>query len=71
MNHVAAKKTGFKPDEWNTFVIRADGDRWIVNLNGERILEAQDDKSLSGIIGLQYNAGKKIEFRNIKLKPLD
>ena len=70
VNHAAAKKTGHKPDEWNSYVVRVEGDRWIVNLNGEQILDARDSKSLVGHIGLQYNASKKVEFRNMKLKPL-
>ena len=34
------------------------------------MLDGRDPKSKAGHIGLQYNKDKKIEFRNIKLKPL-
>jgi hypothetical protein len=70
VNHVAAKKKGHKAGEWNSYVIRAEGDRWIINLNGETILDAREGKTKGGHIGFQCNADKKIEFRNIKLKPL-
>jgi 3-keto-disaccharide hydrolase len=70
VNHVAAAKTSHQAGEWNSFVIRVQGDRWIVNLNGKQILDATESKSMVGHIGLQCNAEKKIEFRNIKLKPL-
>ncbi len=70
VNHAAAKQKGHNAGEWNSYVIRVQGDRWIVNLNGEQILDARDGKSKIGHIGFQCNADKKIEFRNIKLKPL-
>jgi hypothetical protein len=41
-----------------------------VTLDGKRVLSWNDGKSSSGHIGLQFNPGKKIEFRNIKLKPI-
>jgi len=40
-----------------------------VTLNGKKILDARDAKSKAGHIGLQANKDR-IEFRNIKLKPL-
>ncbi len=70
VGHSAAKKTDHKPDQWNRYQIRAQGGKWTVTLNGEQVLDAYAQKSRAGHIGLQYNPGKKIEFRNIKLKPL-
>ena len=70
VNHVSAKKADFKPDEWNAYEIRVDGDQWSIKLNGKPILAAADGKSKIGHIGMQSN-GFKIEFRNIKLKPLN
>ena len=42
----------------------------MVRLNGEQILDARSEAHRTGHLGLQYNQGKSIEFRNIKLKPL-
>ena len=70
VNHQRARKAAFKAGEWNLFEIEARGSRFVVKLNGRKILDARDAKSKSGHIGLQYNKDNKIEFRNIKLKPL-
>lgn len=69
---VARKKganRGETPD-WRTYVIRAEGPRFSAQLDGKQVIEYTDPKPLlRGFIGLQFNTGK-IEFRNIKLKPL-
>jgi len=71
VNHVATpKKAELRGEQWNSFEIRAEGDLFTVNLNGNKVLEAKDSKSAAGHIGLQYNKENRIEFRNIKLKPL-
>ncbi len=55
---------------WRTFEITADGGRFLVKLDGKPILEYRDPKPIGrGHIGLQFREGK-IEFRNLKLKPL-
>ena len=56
--------------EWNTFDITAQGDHFVVLLNGNKVLDARDAKHASGVIGLQCQRENKIEFRNIKLRPL-
>ncbi len=58
------------PDEWHSYVITAQGDHFLVELDGVPILDGHDAKSRSGFIGLQYNKGKKSEFRNLKVKSL-
>lgn len=55
---------------WQSYEVQLAGDRIIVKLDGKKILDARDTKSLIGHIGLQFNKDKKIEFRNVKLKPL-
>ena len=70
VNHIAAKNTKLNADAWNTMVIRAEGERFVVQVNGQEVLDGRDAKSRIGHIGLQYNKDKKIEFRNIKLRPL-
>ncbi len=70
VNHVRAKKTAFKPGEWNRYEVRVEGDRFVVSLNGKKVLDARQNKSGIGHVGLQYNKDRKIEFQNIKLLPL-
>ena len=58
------------PDEWHTYEITANGGHFLVKLDGKQILDYTDPKPLGkGYIGLQHNQGK-VEFRNVKLKPL-
>jgi hypothetical protein len=47
-----------------------EGDRFLILLDGKKVLDARDKSHALGHIGLQYNKDKKVEFRNIKLKPL-
>ncbi|MEO2048746.1 MAG: family 16 glycoside hydrolase [Pirellulales bacterium] len=57
-------------DSWRTFEVTAQGNYFLIKLDGITVLEYTDPKPLSsGHIGLQFNRGK-IEFRNVKLKPL-
>ena len=56
--------------DWQTFEVTADGGHFLVELDGQRVLDYTDPKPLGrGFIGLQLNSGK-VEFRNVKLKPL-
>ena len=56
--------------EWQTFEVTADGGRFQVKLDGQEVLDYTDPKPPGrGFIGLQLNSGK-VEFRNVKLKPL-
>ncbi|HEX4131212.1 MAG TPA: DUF1080 domain-containing protein [Pirellulales bacterium] len=55
---------------WQTFEVDAQGGTFVVRLDGRPVLEYTDPRPLGrGRIGLQFRTGK-IEFRNIKLKPL-
>ena len=55
---------------WQTFEVTADGGHFVVKLDGRQVLDYTDPKPPGrGFIGLQLNSGK-VEFRNIKLKPL-
>jgi hypothetical protein len=58
-------------DGWHTFEVTAKGAHLLVKLDGNTVLDYADENPLGrGRIGLQFNTGK-VEFRNIKLKPLD
>lgn len=70
VNHIQAKKKPTRPDAWHTMEVQAMGDRFLVKVDGRKLLDGRDSKSRLGCIGLQVNKGKKIEFRNITLKPL-
>ena len=57
-------------DVWHTFDITMLGGQMNVKLDGEEVLDFQHEFHLgTGFIGLQHNEGK-IQFKNIKLKPL-
>ena len=58
------------PDQWNSYEITADGDHFLIVLNGKTILDAHDSKHASGVIGFQCQKGNPIEFRDIQLKPI-
>jgi hypothetical protein len=58
------------PDQWNRYEITARGDHFVVVLNGTQLLDGRDSKHASGVIGFQCQKNNKIEFRNIKLRPL-
>jgi hypothetical protein len=70
---VARKKSSTEKfdDAWHNFEVTANGAHWVVKLDGREVLDYVDEKPLGrGRIGLQFNEGK-VEFRNVKLKPLN
>jgi len=56
--------------EWNTMVVRCEGDRLTVLVNGEKVNEGWDIEADHGAICLQAE-GTPIEFRKVELRPLD
>jgi hypothetical protein len=69
---VKRKKGEGNPDssQWRSYTVKAEGGRFTVDLDGQRVLDYLDPKPLGrGFIGLQFNSGQ-VEFRNVKLKPL-
>ena len=70
VNHLKATRIQTSPNQWHRYEIRVQGNHFVVRLNDEKILDGQETTHRIGHVGLQYNQGKKIEFRNIKLKPL-
>jgi hypothetical protein len=56
--------------DWQTFDVTAQNGRYVITLDGRPVLDYTDSTPLGrGRIALQFRTGK-IEFRNIKLKPL-
>lgn len=64
-----------KPGDWNEIVVRCEGARIQIWLNGFKTVDFQEEDpqiALSGIIGLQIHGGAPAEasYRNIRLKRL-
>jgi L-ribulose-5-phosphate 3-epimerase len=57
--------------QWNYATILARGPKIIVEMNGERIIETEQTRSLKGYIGLQnHDARSEVRFKNIRLEEL-
>lgn len=62
-------------DHWNTYVIRAQGDRIVLKINGLKTVDYRErdgEIAKSGIIALQIHSGPamRIDFRNIRINDL-
>jgi hypothetical protein len=62
-------------DDWNTIIVRAQGDHVQVWLNGRKTADVHDDATDSGKIGFQVHPGEefgpmKIVVRELTLRPL-
>ena len=70
---LVGRKRGAPPldaGKWHSYHVTARGGHFVVRLDGQAVLDYTDPVPLGrGRIGLQLNSGK-VEFRNIKLKPL-
>lgn len=66
-----AKVASKPPGEWNTFVIRVEGQIYNVTLNGEPVIaDFKGDRALRGHIGLQNHSSQdQVFFRNIVATP--
>lgn len=62
---------GLHPNgEWQSFEVVCRGGQCTVSLDGQTVLSYADPAPLGrGRIGLQFNSGR-VEFRNVKLRPL-
>ena len=63
---LAVINTGGK---WNTIDITAKGPHMTVLINGQKMVDVQDNKHAKGPIALQYGAGT-VKFKNVKVKAL-
>jgi len=64
-----AEPTKILGDQWNKYEITADGDHFLIVLNGKKLLDTHDSKHASGVIGFQCQKEQQIEFRNIRILP--
>jgi hypothetical protein len=64
-----ASATRILGNAWNKYQVTADGDHFVVVLNGKTLLDTRDSKHASGVIGFQCQKDNPIEFRNIKIQP--
>lgn len=55
--------------KWNVYEITAQGPHFVVTLNGQKTVDAQDSKHANGYIALQYGSGV-VKFRKVQIKPL-
>ena len=55
--------------KWNTIDITARGPRMTVLINGQKMVDVQDNKHATGPIALQYGAGT-VKFKNVRLRTL-
>jgi hypothetical protein len=67
---IKAPETRILPDQWNRYEITAEGDHFVIVLNGKTLLDARNSQHASGVIGFQCQKDNRIEFRNIKLRPI-
>ena len=69
---VAPEKNVVRPaGEWNTVTITARGPKIRVEMNGEKILETEQTRSMKGYIGLQnHDERAVVRFRNIRVQEL-
>lgn len=64
-----------KEDGWNSYIVRCEGDRHQLYINGVKVVdyvEKESKFSKPGVIGMQLHSGgvAKVEFKNIVLEEL-
>jgi hypothetical protein len=69
-----SKEKFLKEGEWNTMVVRMNGNQVTTWLNGQQMIELQDEKigSATGKIALQIHdgGGVKVRWRKVEIKEL-
>lgn len=70
-------QTKIKKEDWNDYVITAQGNHLVHKINGNVTADVTDEqpdkRAMSGILALQLHAGPPmtVEFKNIRLKKLE
>jgi hypothetical protein len=65
-------ETVVKDADWNSMILRCQGPKIEITINGLKTAEIQDGDKLSGILALQLHRGPGMEarFRNIRIREL-
>lgn len=65
-------ETVVKNGDWNTMILRCQGEDISITINGLKTAELKDKEKMSGVIALQLHRGPGMEarFRNIRIKEL-
>ena len=58
------------PNEWHSYEVQVRGDHLSATLDRVKVLDGRDQKFKAGYIGLQHHRDNKIEFRNLRVRPL-
>lgn len=70
-NHLAAKKVPSPDEQWNTTEIHAEGPSIVVRVNGQEVVNGQDEAFTHGRIGLQmHDNNSTVRFRKVWIRPL-
>lgn len=69
---VAPSKNMVRPaGQWNTATIIARGPRIVLEMNGEKVIETELNRSVKGYIGLQnHDERAVVKFRNIRVEDM-
>ncbi len=68
----ARAETAFKRNDWNTYRIECRGKSLKIFVNGVLTTDVEDDKTTSGVIGIQHHGekGQTYRFRNLRIREL-
>ena len=66
-----ASESRLKPGVWRSLELMADGDHLVVTVDGMTATDTKDARFSTGNLRLQSKPGARIEFRNLRLKPLN
>jgi len=66
---------GLRKDDWNSYLIRAEGNHITLSLNGRQTVDYREEDgeiAAAGIIALQVHAGGplRVEFKNLRIREL-
>ena len=64
-------KTLEKRDDWNHFLIRAQGDHLVIHLNKKKVADVHNKRSDRGRIGFQVHAGDEFKNMQIQVKEIE
>ena len=70
VNDILATGGKIRGGQWQKMAIRAEAEHFRVSIDGKQVLDGTAKKSATGYLALQYNKGKKIEFRRIRIQTL-